>query len=172
METLLKSRKFEVVRRMCEGRDGVLRAMDIVVHPGAVVILPLIDDRQCLMLRQWRPTLQKELWELPAGTLDVPGEPPEVAAARELEEETGHVAGAIRYLCEFYPSPGILTELIRAYVATDLRKTEQHLEPTERITVETVKVADAMEMVRDGEITDGKTIITLCRWAMETGGLS
>lgn len=169
MESMFKSRKFEVVRRMCEGRDGVPRAIDIVVHPGAVVVLPLVDDRRCLMLRQWRHALQKELWELPAGTLDVPGEPPELAAARELEEETGHVAGAIRYLCEFHPSPGILTELIRAYVATDLRKTEQHLEATERITVETVQLADALEMVRDGRVTDGKTIITLCRWNMEAG---
>ncbi len=169
MESLFKSKKFEVVRRTCDGRDGIPRAIDIIVHPGAVVILPLLDDERCLMLRQWRYALEQQLWELPAGTLDKPGEPPEVAAARELEEETGHVAGRMRYLCEFYPSPGILTELIRAYVATELRQTEQRLEPTERITVETVKLADAMEMIRDGRIVDGKTIITLFRWSMERG---
>lgn len=166
MELLLKCRKFEVFRREVPARDGQSRAQEFIRHPGAVVVLPLVDPASCLLIRQYRFALERDLWELPAGTLDVPGERPQAAAARELEEETGHRAGRLEYLCEFYPSPGILTELIRAYVAYDLAGTGQRLEPTERITVERVSADEAIMMIRDGRIVDAKTIITLLRWDM------
>ena len=170
MESLLKCRKFEVVRHLCEGRDGRPHAVEIIQHPGAVVILPLLDRNRCLILRQFRPALNRELWELPAGTLDVPGEDPQAAAGRELEEETGYRAGKLEYLCEFYTSPGILTELIRSYVATDLTRTAQRLEPLERIHVECMSVDEALAMMRDGRIVDAKTMVTLARWSMRGKG--
>ncbi|QDV92163.1 ADP-ribose pyrophosphatase [Phycisphaerae bacterium RAS2] len=164
METLLTCPKFFIVRKSVRGRDGRDHLREIVVHPGAVVVLPLLDDGRCLMLRHVRPSVDKVLWELPAGTLDKPGEPPESAAARELEEETGHRAGRIDSLCEFHPSPGILSELIRAYVARDLSPTHQNLDAGEDLDIVPTPVEDAINMALDGRIIDAKTIITLLVW--------
>jgi len=166
METLLKSRKFDVVRRMVTASDSRPHAVDYMRHPGAVVVLPLLSDDELVLLRNFRPAVDQTLWELPAGTLDVAGEKPAAAALRELEEEAGFRAGRIEPLCAFYPSPGVMNEYIRAFVARDLRRTRQRLEPTERIVTRTVKLSAALEMVRDGRIEDGKTIITLLRWTM------
>lgn len=171
-ESLLKCRKFEVLRQGVPAADGTIHRQEFIRHPGAVVVLPLLGADRCLMIRQHRPTIGRELWELPAGTLDVPGEAPEAAAARELEEEVGHRAGRLEYLCEFYPSPGISSELIRAYVARDLTRTRQRLEPTERIAVEEVPIAAAMRKIEEGEIVDAKTIITLLRWQPGGSGRS
>ena len=166
MQTLLKCRKFEVARRTFTLPNGATHSQEFVVHPGAVVVLPLLDTDHCLMLRQYRRALDRELWELPAGTLDIPGEPPDAAAARELQEETGYTAGRLEELCAFYPSPGILTERIRAFVATGLVSSQQQLDPAEEIQVMPMPVEDALAMVNDGRIEDAKTIITLLRWDM------
>ncbi len=172
MDSLLKLRKFEVVREHLTAPDGSAGTREFVMHPGAVVILPLLSDGRCVMIRQFRPALGIELWELPAGTLDVPGESPHDAAARELEEEAGYRAGTISHLCEFYTSPGILSERITAFVAGELTSTRQKLGPTEQIEVEPLPTAEVLEMVRDGRIVDGKTIITLLRWQMHRGFVS
>lgn len=168
MESLLRCRKFEVVRELVSGKDGNSHTREYVMHPGAVVILPLLNDDECLVLRQVRPAVDQTLWELPAGTLDVPGESPEAAAARELEEETGHRAERLERLCEFFPSPGVLSERIIVFVATRLTEARQKLGPTEQILgVERVRIADLYTMIREGRIVDGKTILTLLRWDME-----
>ncbi|RIK65144.1 MAG: NUDIX hydrolase [Planctomycetota bacterium] len=166
MELLLKSRKFDVVRERVVGRDGRDHVRDYVIHPGAVVILPMLDEERCLILRQRRPAVGQVLWELPAGTLDIPGESLEIAAARELEEETGHAAGRMERMCAFLTSPGILSEKITAFVAGDLRPTRQNLGPTEEIDVETRELSEVMEMVRDGRIVDGKSVVTLLWYEM------
>lgn len=171
MDILLKCRKFDVCRLPLPAATGGPRQYEVVVHPGAVVMLPLLDTERCIMIRNLRHAVGRELWELPAGTLDVPGEQPEQAAGRELEEEIGYRAGRITPLCEFYSSPGILTELLRAYVATDLTKTRQKLDAGEEIEVETVRWSDALTMIRDGRIVDGKTIVTLLRWDLERRSL-
>ncbi len=167
MKSLLKCRKFEVVRQPVRTADGQEHWHEIIHHPGAVVILPILTDGRCVMIRNFRPAVGRELWELPAGTLDVPGEQPEAAARRELEEETGYRAGRLTPLCMFYSSPGILDELLRAFVATELTETMQNLEPTEQIRVEPVDFAEALVMIRRGRIVDGKTIVTLLRWDMK-----
>lgn len=167
MQSLLKCRRFEIVRKETVRPDGRRGAVEIVVHPGAVVVLPLLADDELIMLRNFRPALDRELWELPAGTLDVEGEPPQAAALRELEEEAGYRAGRIVPLGEFYTSPGVMTELIRAFVATDLTETAQNLEPGEKIAPERMSATEALAMIRDGRIVDAKTIITLLRWATE-----
>ncbi len=167
MDLLLKCRKFEVVSLPVRTTDGDERIYEFIAHPGAVVVLPLLGDGGCVLIRNDRPAVGRELWELPAGTLDKPGEEPEVAAARELEEEAGYRAGRLERLCEFYTSPGILDECITAYVATDLTKTRQNLDPTERIEVEPTEMREALAMVRDGRIVDAKTILVLLRWDME-----
>ncbi len=167
MELLLKCRKFEVFRRPVRTADGHDWDCEMITHQGAVVVLPLLADDHCVMIRNFRPVVDQELWELPAGTLDQPNEDPQDAALRELEEEAGYRANNLVPLCEFYSSPGIMNELLRAYVATDLVRTRQNLEPTEEIRVEAIDFARALAMIREGRIVDGKTIVTLLRWDQE-----
>jgi ADP-ribose pyrophosphatase len=169
METVFSSRKFEIARQTVTGSDGREHVRDFVMHPGAVVTLALAEDDHCLMVRQIRPAVGREFLELPAGTLDVPGEPPQDAAGRELEEETGHRAAKMEWLCDFYPSPGITSERISAYVATGLTRTRQRLGPTEQLTAEKMPIGDVLRMIADGEIQDAKTIITMLRWAATRG---
>lgn len=168
--SLLKCAKFEVIRRDVPRRDGGVAHREIIVHPGAVVVLPILDDGRWVMIRNYRDTVDRELLELPAGTLDVPGEDQVAAAHRELEEETGYRAAAMSEFCAFYPSPGILTELIRAYVATGLTRHEQRLDPSERIRVEIVEPRDAMARLDRGEIQDAKSLIAMLIWARRNGG--
>jgi ADP-ribose pyrophosphatase len=138
-------------------------ARDVVVHPGAVVILPILDDRHIVMIRNYRYTVQRELWELPAGTME-PDEEPIATARRELEEETGYRAGRMSPMMEFYTSPGILTERIHAFVARDLTVVGQKLQGGERILVETVEIGDLRGRLIRGELVDGKTIAVLGRY--------
>jgi ADP-ribose pyrophosphatase len=160
MKTLLKSRRFEVVRKTFV-RNGKSHESDAVVHPGSVVILPMLDDDHCVLLRNNRWAIDERLWEVPAGTLDVPGESLETAAARELEEEAGYKAARLEKLCSFYPSPGFLTEVLHGYVATGLLRTKQNLTDTEDIEVAVIRFSEAIEMVLDGRIKDGKTMVLL-----------
>ena len=117
-----------------------------MVHPGAVVVLPLLDDGRIVMIHNFRHTMEEELLELPAGTL-APGEPPIDAARRELSEETGYAAGSVEPFITFYTLPGICTERMHAFIATDLRAGEQRLEPGEQIRVEIVDL-EIVEMTQ------------------------
>src|SRR5262249_4479583 len=107
--------------------DGSVIRRDIVQHPGAVAILPLVDDDHVCLLRQRRENVGGVLLEIPAGTLE-PSEAPEVAAVRELAEETGYRAGQWRKLCQFYPSPGVLSECTHLFAASELTPGERQLE--------------------------------------------
>lgn len=167
--TVFEAHKFRVVRHPVRRSDGGLHDIHLIRHPGAVVILPLLTDHQIVMIRNHQPTLERELWELPAGTLDQPDESPVQAAYRELEEETGYLADHLRPLCEIHPSPGVMDERILAFIATDLTRSVQQLEPTERIEVEIVTVEKAMKMALDGTITDAKTLVALFRWHHQRG---
>lgn len=159
-EILLTSLKFSVERRTYNvpGRGSVQR--EVVIHPGAVLILPLLDDRTVVMIRNVRQAIGRELLELPAGTLEPP-EPPDACAARELEEETGYVAGRLEPLCGFFTTPGFTTEYLHAFVATGLRHKAQRLEETEQIRVEAMNLEDALAATLDGRIVDAKTIAAL-----------
>lgn len=131
-----------------------------VDHPGAAVILPLLDNEEIVMIRNYRIAIDQELWELPAGTLE-PHEPPLETAYRELEEETGYKACEMELLLSFYPSPGINNELLHAYVAKGLIQTAQNLDEGEQIQVEVMPLSRALEMIGEGKIQDAKTITTL-----------
>lgn len=133
---------------------------ELVVHPGAAVILPLLPDGRVVMIRNQRFSVGEELWELPAGTLEE-GEEPAACASRELEEETGFRSRQITPLLEFYSSPGFCTERLYAFLAEDLESASQNLDPGESIQVELLSMNRILQMIRDNQIRDGKTITTL-----------
>ena len=164
-EQLLTTPRFSVEKRVEVADGGRGKAAYVVVHPGAVVILPLLDARRVVLIRQQRVAVSQVLWELPAGTREV-GEAPESTARRELREETGYRAGHMDSLGKFYTSPGILDELMYAYLATDLTFEGQALEEDERIETEVVSVGDVRRMVLSGEIQDGKSIAALALYLL------
>jgi len=130
---------------------------DIVDHPGAVAIVPLLGDGRIVFVRQFRYAAGRELLEIPAGTLE-PGERPDACAARELREETGYTAGIIKKLLSCYTAPGYSNEVIHIYVATDLTEGKQATEEDEEIRVQTYGFDEALKMIEEGDIMDAKTV--------------
>ena len=159
-EPLFEATRFRVVRVVQVTRDGAEHVREIVRHPGAVTILPLLDDGRVCFVRNYRVAVDKTLIELPAGTLE-PGEDPAVTARRELAEETGYRAGRIERLATFYMSPGILDEKMHLYLATSLEPGPMALEPGEQIETLLTDWQEALEMARDGRIEDAKTLAGL-----------
>lgn len=135
-------------------------AKEVCVHPGAVVILPLLDAQTVVLIRNRRYAVGQILVELPAGTLEK-GEDPINCAGRELLEETGYLAKRIKPMRSFYSSPGILTEKMHVFLAYDLQKQTQDLQDDEDIQVLTATLGEAVEMIHQGEIEDAKTIAAL-----------
>ena len=148
---------------MVTATRGVDVRRQFVRHPGAVVVLPLLKttDGVCVVtIRQRRPAVDRVLVELPAGTLER-GEDPSLAAARELEEETGFRAGRVEALACFLTSPGLSDERMWAFVASELQSVGQRLEEDEEISVEIVAVKEALDAVMRGDIEDAKSMLTL-----------
>jgi ADP-ribose pyrophosphatase len=162
-QVLFDSKRFRVERRPAPRRDGGSELKEMVVHPGSVVLLPLLSDTRMLLIKNRRFTVGKTLWELPAGTLD-PGEAVEACAARELEEETGYRAKQLTPLLECYPAPGISDERMHAFVARDLVRSEQRLDATEHIEVHERSVDEVLAMIRGREIEDAKTLASILFW--------
>lgn len=161
---LLRTKVFAVVEEERILPDGRKMKKTFVQHPGGVVVLPFLDDKTIVMIRNYRLTLEKWLWELPAGTLEPP-EPPVDCAARELREETGYEAESLEPFIEFHTAPGFCNELLRVFVARELRHVGQSLMPDEHVTVEKVPLAEAVGRAACGDIQDAKTIATLCAWS-------
>jgi ADP-ribose pyrophosphatase len=144
------------------GPDGDEFDRDVVHHPGAVSVVPLIDD-EFVLVRQYRAALDHDLLEIPAGKRDVPGEPPEETAHRELIEEVGYRAGRLVKLAEFYNSPGFSDEHSHAFLGLDLTAvtaSAQGIEE-EHMTIERVAIDAVPGMIASGELIDAKTIIGL-----------
>lgn len=157
-DTLLEASRFTVVRRRQSLSGGGTRVREVVLHPGSVVVLPLVSaDRVCL-IDVVRTAVNATLLELPAGTLDRE-ESLADAARRELLEETGYRAGRIEAAGSFWMSPGILRERMHLFVASDLEPGPQALEPGEQITTRVVPWNEAVAMCLDGRIEDAKTIV-------------
>lgn len=133
---------------------------EVVVHPGAVCILPFLPDDQIILIRNYRYPIGQYLLELPAGTLEK-NEDPINCAGRECLEETGYLPGRMKPIGNFFTSPGILSEKMYAYAAYDLEQQQQALEEGEEIELVPTPYAEAMRMLDRGEIHDGKTIATL-----------
>lgn len=166
--TLLhKGRKFDFeLIEFPGGRGGTIRR-EVVRHPGAVVILPILADGRLVLIRNTRPSVDRSLLELPAGTLE-PGEAPESCAARELTEETGYTAATLTPLGRFYTSPGMSDEVMWAFAAGGLTHVGQRLEEDERITVVAMTPAEASDLIDSGELMDAKTMLTIL-WAARRG---
>jgi len=139
--------------------SGKLYTREIVEHPGAVALIPIIDDK-VILIRQFRLTTDKVIYELPAGTLSK-GEDPDACAEREIVEETGYKAGKLRRIFQCYLAPGYSTELMYFYVATELEAGPQHLEEDEAIRVYPTPLEEALAMVKRNEIIDAKTAVGL-----------
>jgi ADP-ribose pyrophosphatase len=159
-ELLLHTAKFDVVRTRNVDSNGCTQVRETIVHPGAVVILPLLDDGGICLIRNRRPAVDATLLELPAGTLES-GESPSDAAHRELAEETGFTAGRMEPLIEFWMSPGILRERMHLFAAAELSPGEARPMADENIENLIVAWDEAIELVRTGAIQDAKSIVGL-----------
>jgi len=140
--------------------NGMTSGREVVEHRGAAAIVPLLEDGRVVLVRQFRYAVGNELLEIPAGTLDH-GETPDACARRELKEETGYTATAIRKILELYVAPGYSTEKIYIYLAENLTQSEMDTEYDEDIRVEAMPLHTALALVRDGRIQDAKTICGL-----------
>jgi ADP-ribose diphosphatase len=143
--------------------DGRRVSLDAVRVPAVAYILPLLDDGGVVLIRQYRPIVGVELWELPAGTIEV-GESPEGCARRELVEEAGYEAGRLDPLGEALADPGLTDERIFLFVARELRPVARGLDADEHIEVVLVTLAEAYRMADSGEILDAGTLIALFRF--------
>lgn len=140
--------------------NGKEAKREVVAHRGAVCIVPVREDGTVLLVRQFRLPAGKALLEIPAGTLEA-GEEPLACAARELEEETGYRAGNLRPLFQAYLAPGYSTELIHAFLATELTETNTNPDADENVELVPVPLAEAEDRVLRGEFQDAKTIASL-----------
>jgi ADP-ribose pyrophosphatase len=138
--------------------NGHVTQRDIVRHPGAVAIVPLLDDGRVALIRQYRYATGKILLEIPAGTLET-GEPPQECAARELREETGYEAEELESLLNCYMVPGYSDEVLHFFVAKGLTAVGDDPELDEDITLETYSLDDVRKMIAENVIEDAKTIV-------------
>jgi 8-oxo-dGTP pyrophosphatase MutT (NUDIX family) len=146
-----------------EAPDGTSFEREIVRHPGAVSVVPLLDDDTVVLVRQYRAPLDRELLEIPAGKRDVVGEPPEDTAQRELVEEVGLHAGRLQRLAVFHNSVGFCDEESHVFLGTELRAGSVDLQGVEEqhMTVQHVALSEVPTMIERGELTDAKTVIGL-----------
>lgn len=160
---ILRRSLIQVAEGRFEGPGGVMLERDIVHHPGAVVVVPLVSPTTVLMVRQFRAAVDDELLEIPAGKRDVDGEPTEVTAARELAEEVGRRAGRLELLARFYNSPGFCDEFTWLYLARDLAPVPDDRQGAEEQEMTIVEVAldDVPGLIAAGELVDAKSIIGL-----------
>lgn len=154
-----QGKKFSVLTGQIQSKRG-FSPREVVVHPGAVVLLPLYDEETVLMIRNERFAVDEVLWELPAGTLEE-GELPEHTAERELIEETGYKAKQLELMLSFYTTPGFCDEIMYSYLAQDLTYVGQNLDDGEKIEVVPIQWSKIQEMIGKRMIKDGKTLTTL-----------
>jgi 8-oxo-dGTP pyrophosphatase MutT (NUDIX family) len=167
-ETTHRGRLFSVEVLRFTDEHGRTVQREVVRHPGAVVIVPVLDDGRLVLIRNYRIAVDDRLWELPAGKLE-PGEDPQHAAARELEEETGYRPGRVRRLGAFYSSPGFADEKLQAFIAEDLAFVGQNLEPGEEIETAPLPPEEVRAMIANGRICDGKSIAAILMWDQLAG---
>jgi ADP-ribose pyrophosphatase len=156
-ELVLRTRVFDVQRERVIEPTGLEATRDIIVHPGSVVVLPVLSDGGIVLIRQYRHSVEQYLWELVAGRRD--GEESfEAGARRELREETGYTARRMRLLLDLFPSPGFLRENMAIFLATGLNAGKAEPEADERIAQRVFSLREVERRIRSGKIRDAKTV--------------
>lgn len=162
--TVYEGRIFNLDVDRVELPTGHTVDMEIVRHPGSVVLLPMPSDQEIILIRQYRYTIDQWIWEVPAGSLK-PAEDPARAAARECEEEIGLAPARVERLRSFYPTPGFCNEEMIFFRCTDLRQpapdSDARKDADEDLEPKTFTLQEARDMVRRGEIVDLKTAVAL-----------
>lgn len=163
---------FDLVRAEFVSPDGESFSRDIVRHPGAVSCVPIDADGLVIMVRQYRPALDRYVLEIPAGKRDVADEPPAETAQRELGEEIGMRAGRLDLLGTFANAPGFSDELSWVYLGRDLEAVTRDVQGIEEshMSIERVSFDDAFAMIADGSLIDTKTVVGLYLAAALVGG--
>jgi len=160
MAIVFKGRVFSVDVERRRFPNGQEHEVAIVRHPPSVVLLPIAGDGRLILIRQYRPSIDREIWEVPAGSVDA-GESPDEAAARECEEEIGLVPGRVERIRGLFPAPGFCSEELIFYRVSDLQKppadSTRRPDEDEDIHSRTVTTDEARTMVDRGEIIDLKT---------------
>jgi ADP-ribose pyrophosphatase len=142
--------------------SGLSTTREVVEHRGAAAIVPLHENKQVVLVRQYRYPISTELLEIPAGTLER-GESPDKCARRELKEETGFKCDELTKISEYYIAPGYSTEKIHLYIAKKLVREHSNPDEDERIKVEVIPLSEVLQKIRKGEICDAKTICAIFR---------
>ncbi len=161
-EEILKTPIFRVTEEVAEGPDFKIHR-SIVQHAGSAVMMPVDEKGRILLVRQYRLPARQYLWEIPAGRLD-PGETPLKAARRELEEETGLKAKTWKKLASYYPSPGYVSEKMTLFLAQDLTQGVPKPMGDERIETRWFTSKEIDDLIREGKVEDGKTLIGYLTW--------
>lgn len=158
-QVVFESRVFKVRTDMVS-QGGKTRRVDIVEHPVSYTILARPRPGEVVLVRQYRHAALRYLWELPAGSAE-PGEDALEGVRRELREETGYTATAVRELLATYMTPGYCTERMRYFIADGLASGQTEFDEDEDIQTKAVPIEDALRMIRNGEIVDAKTVVGL-----------
>ncbi len=150
----------KVVTHTVECPNGIEAQREIVCHPGGVAVVPVDQNGFVYMVRQYRIPYDAVMLEVPAGKLDK-GENPDLAAQRELKEETGLTAETMVFMGHFYPTVGFCDEDLRMYLANGLSQGETDPDEDEFVEVEKIHMDKLVQMIMNGEISDGKTIAAI-----------
>ena len=140
--------------------NGSESTREYIRHPGAVAIVPVLEDGSIILVKQCRYPLGTVMWEIPAGKLNV-GEDPMQTAVRDLEDECGIKATKVSFLAEVYPSPGYTNEIIRIFKVEDFVSSTTNFDEDEFLECEWVDLSTAKQMIKNGDIKDAKTLIAL-----------
>lgn len=169
-EMMYDGKIVKLLRDSVELENGKTALREVIKHPGGVGIVPLDEDNNVLMVRQFRYPHGKVLLEIPAGKLEY-GENPRECGLRELKEETGCTCDSFEYLGNLIPTPAYDTEVIHMYLARGLHSGEQNPDEDEFLEIEKIPLEKAVEMIMNNEIADAKTQIALLKTAKMLGNL-
>jgi ADP-ribose pyrophosphatase len=159
-ETVFQGRFLKITRDQVKTPDGQISHREYIRHPGAAVILPVLDDGRIILIRQYRHAVKKVFWEIPAGKRDL-NENPLQTANRELEEETGYHSDEMTPMTVIYPVIGYADEEMFLYLAKKLKPGKQKLDPGENLNVQILSWVEVWSLIQKGEISDVKTLIAL-----------
>lgn len=168
-EQIFQGNLIDLFVKKVELPNGKTSTREIIVHSGAVAIMPITTEGKMVFVEQFRKPIEKTILEIPAGKIDATDAHPEEAGVRELEEETGYQADSFEFLKTFYTTPGFTDEVIHLYKATGLKKQEipLTLDEDEFLEIKELSFEEAWQAYEEGKIIDAKTIMALLYWKIE-----